>query len=37
MAIRSSKTVGLIERSASRIPEPSNWKTPIASPRASIS
>src|SRR5438445_250479 len=36
-AIRSSKTVGLTWRSASRIPDDSNWKTPVASPRASIS
>ena len=31
-AIRSSNSVGLTSRSASRIPDDSNWKTPVASP-----
>ena len=33
----SSNTVGFTARSASRIPDDSNWKTPVESARASIS
>ena len=33
----SSNSVGFTWRSASRMPVDSNWKTPVASPRAIIS
>ena len=36
-ATRSSNSVGLTLRSASRMPSDSNWNTPIESPRAIIS
>ena len=36
-ATRSSNSVGLTWRSASRMPSDSNWNTPIESPRAIIS
>ena len=34
--MRSSNSVGFTSRSASRIPDDSNWNTPVESPRASI-
>ena len=34
--MRSSNSVGFTSRSASRIPDDSNWNTPVDSPRASI-